>query len=110
MGVHWAHLRPSCKHGHPYPEHLARLPNGWAYCRECQRLKQRARHAPSGPDGIAIERAIDGDPPDQLTPDEREAVVITLTRRGISARLIAEQARCTPRTVHRIRTRTAAAA
>lgn len=59
-------------------------------------------------DEIAVARALDGNPSSRLSPGEREAVVVTLTRRGMSAWRIAEQARCTPRTVHRIRSRAAA--
>ncbi|MBT2467797.1 hypothetical protein J7E97_07905 [Streptomyces sp. ISL-66] len=105
MGVPWRATRPTCKHSHPFPEHLRRLPNGWAYCRECDRLK----YVPATPDESAVVRAVTGDPPARLTPRERAIVVRSLTDRGLSARLIAEHVRCTPRTVHRIRNRAAAA-
>jgi hypothetical protein len=58
-------------------------------------------------DQIAVERAILGDPPARLNPFERLEVVAVLTRRGLSARQIAEHARCTTRTVTRNRTKLA---
>ncbi|MFK0045473.1 hypothetical protein ACIQU4_15370 [Streptomyces sp. NPDC090741] len=105
MGTSWRAARPTCKHDHPFPDNLRRLPNGWAYCRACERNK----YVPAAPDVAAVKRAVVGDPPGRLTPREREIAVLTLTRRGLPAWLIAEHVKCTPRTVHRIRTRTAAA-
>ncbi|MCX5587590.1 hypothetical protein [Streptomyces erythrochromogenes] len=105
---------PTCRNGHPYPEHLAHNNRGWAYCRACARAANRAHYHRNRPpaitdrrkavvDAAAIERAVSGDPPPRLTPSERAEVVAVLTRRGCSARQIAEHARCTSRTVDRIR-------
>jgi hypothetical protein len=57
------------------------------------------------PDEVAIERAVMGDPPDDLTATERAAAVAVLAARGLSARGIAERLGCTSRTVQRIRAR-----
>jgi DNA-binding CsgD family transcriptional regulator len=103
MGYRRAANRDSCLHGHPWPEHLGRDTRGWAYCRACQRRSY-------SPDPAAIERAVAGYPPDRLTPRERTAAIQKLTRLGLSAPLIAERVGCSQRTVHRARTRAAAAA
>lgn len=105
MATFWRAARPTCKHGHPFPDNRRQLPNGWTYCLACERGKYR----PATPDESAVERAISGNPPDRLTPRERELAVLALTRRGLPARAIAEHVRCTPRTVHRIRNRRTAA-
>lgn len=93
---------PTCRYGHPFPENLAYLPNGWLYCRECSRQRYQSR---TEPDWVAIERAAAGDPPDRLTPRERAAAVTQLVNRQLPARLIAERVRCSKRTVHRVRAR-----
>lgn len=98
---------PSCRYGHPFPENLAYLPNGWLYCRECSRQRYRSR---SEPDWVAIERAAAGDPPGRLTPRERATAVAQLDKQRLPARLIAERVRCSKRTVHRVRSRQRAAA
>ncbi|WP_282696304.1 helix-turn-helix domain-containing protein [Streptomyces sp. CC208A] len=102
--AHWRAARPTCRHGHPFPDNLRIDTRGWAVCRTCE----RNTYTPAQPDEIAIERAIAGDPPPRLTPRERAAAIQQLSRHGYSARQIAERLRCTPRTVHRARTRTTA--
>ncbi|MFD3535340.1 helix-turn-helix domain-containing protein [Streptomyces sp. NPDC058664] len=103
-----------CAHGHPYPENLVVDARGWTSCRECRRMAYRrwyhAHYVPAAPDEIAVERVVLGDPPPRLTPSERAAAIRRLDARGLSARQIAEQTRCTPRTVHRIRSRIRTAA
>lgn len=112
MGHPGAASRPTCKHRHPYPKHLAYDFKGHAVCTECARTRKRDYRAngPSTPDPVAIERAVAGDPPERLTPRERQAAVIRLTARALSARQIAERVGCAERTVHRIRSRHATAA
>lgn len=99
---------PACRHGHPFPANLARTSEGWIWCRECKRIRDRARYVPAEPDDAAVERAVFGDPPDRLTPRERRAAITRLDRRDYSAAVIAERVRCSPRTVHRARSRAAA--
>ncbi|MFD9463513.1 hypothetical protein [Streptomyces sp. NPDC060027] len=103
---------PACRHGHPFPENIAHDSNGWLICRECRRLhgrKQAARaYIPAQPDQAAITRAAAGDPPDRLTPRERHAAIRRLDSRDYSAAVIAEHVRCSPRTVHRARSKQAA--
>jgi DNA-binding NarL/FixJ family response regulator len=119
-------MRPACRHGHPYPQHLAHDNRGWAFCRACARTANRAHYTRNQPavaaarraaarraaavDPMAVERAISGDPPKRLTPVERAEIVAVLTRRGLSVQQIAERARCTGRTVTRIRARSASTA
>jgi len=104
-----------CRHGHPYDQANTYWWRGRRYCRACTRAASRAyraRHGRtrwarrSGPDWAAIERAVMGDPPARLTPREREAAVLRLRRRGLTAEAIAERVLCTPRTVWRIAART----
>jgi DNA-binding NarL/FixJ family response regulator len=97
---------PACRHGHPFPENAARDSRGWLYCRECNRV--RARRPAAEPDEAAIERAAAGDPPERLTPRERQAAITRLDQRGLSSAAIAERIRCSRRTVHRARSRAAA--
>lgn len=94
---------PACRHGHPFPENLAFGVNGWVFCRECRRIRDRARYVPAHPDEAAIDRATAGDPPDRLTPRERHAAIHQLDARRLSAAVIAERVRCSTRTVHRAR-------
>lgn len=105
--------RPACKHGHPYPQNLARDKQGRTYCAECKRIRARAywreNHPPAVHDPVAVDRAVAGDPPEHLAPSERTAAVQALTERSISARQIAERIGCSQRTVHRARRRPAAA-
>lgn len=104
---------PACRHGHPFPENVGRYPSGWLYCRACARSRSRTwfadNYVPIEPDEAAIARAAAGDPPDRLTPRERHAAIQQLDARGLSAAVIAEHVRCTPRTVHRARSRRQAA-
>lgn len=106
MGYPRAANRDACLHGHPWPENLARDYRGWAYCAACY----RGWHGPAEPDPVAIERAVSGDAPAQLTSRERQAAVLALIARDLSAPQIADRIGCSQRTVHRARSRTAAAA
>lgn len=110
MGRLRAATRPICKHGHPWPEHLAFNNRGHATCAECTRISHRRHYVPIEPDEAAIQRAVAGDPPPRLSPRERAAAVLTLTARNVAAWRIAEQIGCSQRTVHRVRSRYAAAA
>ncbi|MFC8008717.1 helix-turn-helix domain-containing protein [Streptomyces cinereoruber] len=108
----WRAQQPTCRHGHPFPANLFYNNRGWALCRTCSRTYQRAynrtRHQLTYiPDEVAIDRAVQGDPPTRLTPRERAAAVHRLDAQGLSARQIAEQVGCAQRTVHRIRNRAA---
>ena len=96
---------PACRHGHPFPENVARDGKGWLYCRECNRTRVRAsqQYVPAEPDAVAIDRAVAGDPPERLTPRERQAAVLQLTRQQLPASVIAERVGCSRRTVHRLR-------
>jgi len=113
---------PSCRHGHPFPQNRGWNEKGHLICLECRRRIDSARYQPtprqakeSGPrqrhwepvqpDPIAIERAIAGNPPERLTPRERHAAIRQLDRRQYSAAAIAERVQCSPRTVHRARSR-----
>lgn len=103
---------PSCRHGHAWPENRRENSNGWTYCLACKRARQRhwwtENNPPAQPDEIAIQRATAGDPPDRLTPRERHAAIARLDRRDLPAAVIAEHVRCSPRTVHRARSKRAA--
>lgn len=101
---------PACRHGHAFPEHRAYDTNGWLYCLECRRIRNRARYQPKQPDPAAIERAAAGDPPDRLTPRERTAAISQLDAGQLPAQTIAARIHCSKRTVHRARGRTKAAA
>ncbi|MFD8234054.1 helix-turn-helix domain-containing protein [Streptomyces sp. NPDC059696] len=97
----------ACRHGHPFPENLARDGRGYINCRECRRLhsadQSRRRYQPAEPDEAAIERAVAGDPPERLTPRERRAAIVRLDRQQMSSAVIARRVRCSRRTVHRVR-------
>lgn len=116
---------PACRHGHPFPQNRGWNDKGHLMCLECRRLIDRARYQPVPrkpkqpgprrrhwepvqPDPAAIDRAVAGDPPERLTPRERHAAIRRLDQRDYPAALIAEHVRCTPRTVHRARSRAAA--
>lgn len=109
MGHRWAASRPTCIHGHPWPQYLAYNARGHTICTECGRIRKREYRLQGGvpipPDPVAIERAIAGDPPERLTPSERAAAVLALTARNASARQIADRIGCSQRTVHRARSR-----
>lgn len=111
---------PTCRHGHPWPEHRTRDGDGNLRCRECWRVSNQARYQPRPrkpkpstprtrkwqpvqPDPIAIERAAAGDPPDRLTPRERHAAIQQLTRWQVPVQTTAERVRCSERTVWRAR-------
>jgi DNA-binding NarL/FixJ family response regulator len=98
-----------CRYGHPYDETNTYWWRGNRYCRACQRVAER-RYRQRTPDEMAILRAVMGDPPARLTAAERQAAVLRLRRRGLSAEAIAARVRCTPRTVWRIAARTREAA
>jgi hypothetical protein len=100
---------PACTHGHSYPENKRRAKDGHLYCLACKRLRDRERYVPVQPDDSAIERAVAGDPPDRLSPRERHAAIRRLSRSDYPAAVIAEHVRCSPRTVHRARSRRQAA-
>lgn len=110
----WAATRTACNHGHPYPQNLSYDKHGYGYCAECKRIRNRAwkrENRPAlGHDPVAVERAVAGEPPERLVSSERTAAVQVLTARDFSAREIAERIGCSQRTVHRARSRTAAAA
>jgi hypothetical protein len=100
---------PTCRHGHPFPENLGRNEKGHLICLECRGSRApRQYHVPAEPDPIAIERAVAGDPPEHLTPRERHAAIHQLDQWELPAAVIAERIRCSRRTVHRARSRTAA--
>lgn len=105
---------PACRHGHPFPENRGWNKKGHLICVACVRVSDRAaqqrRYVPAQPDEAAILRAAAGDPPERLTPRERHAAIHRLDRRQYSAAVIAERVRCTPRTVHRARTKVKEAA
>lgn len=71
------------------------------------RAAQTARQA--GLDAIAVERLVMGRPPAVSTRAERQRAVAILTRRGLSARRIAETIGVSQRTVVRLRGRGRAA-
>jgi hypothetical protein len=104
---------PACRHGHPFPENVAHYPTGWLYCRACARHRSRTwfadNYVPAEPDEAAIERAAAGDPPKRLTPRERRAAIRQLDAWQLPASVIAERVSCSPRTVHRARSRQQAA-
>ncbi|MCP3820111.1 hypothetical protein NLX86_19020 [Streptomyces sp. A3M-1-3] len=97
-------LADTCLHGHPYPENLGHRPNGWRYCKGCHRDHKKRYKAAAAFDEAAVERAAAGDPPERLSPREREAAVLRLGSH-LSPEDIAERVRCTTRTVWRIRAR-----
>jgi hypothetical protein len=121
----------TCRHGHPYPENAVRGSDGWLRCRTCMRassrnaqrkpragtaVRQAVRpaavrqgHAPVQPDPVAVARAVAGDPPARLTPRERRAAIRQLDAWQLPAAVIAERVSCSPRTVHRARSRQQAA-
>ncbi|MFI1161332.1 helix-turn-helix domain-containing protein [Streptomyces sioyaensis] len=101
---------PSCRYGHPFPENADRDGNGWLICRACLRDRSRNKrrsYVPVEPDWAVIERAVAGECPERITPRERAAAVRRLEAQRLNAELIAERVRCHPRTVFRIRSRSA---
>lgn len=60
-------------------------------------------------DDLVVEHLTAGQPTPGATPAERRAAAVILTRRGLSAAVIADRLRCTPRTVIRYRARERAA-
>ncbi|MEU5580988.1 helix-turn-helix domain-containing protein [Streptomyces huasconensis] len=104
----------ACRNGHPYPENQRADKNGWHYCAACHREKNRRWRARNPqraqPDEMAVLRAVQGDPPDRLTPRERAEAIRQLTRKGLTVELTAERLRCHRNTVKRARKRLRAAA
>lgn len=90
-----------CHRGHPWPESRRRHLRGWR-CWECVRI--RKREGPQVPDDGAVARAVSGDPPAYLQPEERRRVVLELrsARDRVSLAETARRARCTVRQVCRI--------
>ncbi len=101
--------QPSCRHGHPYPENIGRDYQGHLFCRECNRISRRKQYVPVQPDVAAIERGAAGDGPLNLTPRERHAAILRLTRQNLSAAEIADRLRCSRRTVYYARSKAVAA-
>ena len=79
-----------------------------AVCPECGRFvasgSRHDRHPSLYVDPIAVERAVMGHKV-HLRPIERRAAIQVLTRRGLSARVIAERVGACERTVERCRRR-----
>ena len=103
---------PACRHGHPFPTNRGWNEKGHLICLACVRASnnaaKRRAYVPAQPDEAAVERATAGDPPERLTPRERHAAIHQLDAWQLSAAVIAERVRCSRRTVHRARSRTAA--
>lgn len=104
----------ACGNGHPYPDNLRTDSNGWHYCAQCRRAKAKRwrdrNPMPAQPDEVSVLRAVQGDPPDRLTPRERTEAVRQLTGQGLTVAMTAERIRCHPNTVKRARKRLKAAA
>jgi hypothetical protein len=88
---------------HPYPESRTVRPDrGTYYCRDCHNDRQRkGRYQP---DDVSVERAVAGDPPDYIHPEERRRIVLecrSMTPR-VSLRETARRARCSVTQVCRI--------
>lgn len=79
------------KHG----GHPVVIKNGRRHCTVCKPVQQQA-------DDIAVARAVMGDPPQQMTPAEREAAVLKLRLKGLSYTQIANRVRCSQRTAIRV--------
>lgn len=75
---------------------------GRVYCRTCKRGEHDV-------DEIAVVRAVRGEPPERLTPAEREAAVAQLLPKGLDVVEIARRVRCHRGQVRRIVSRLAAA-
>lgn len=92
------------KHGttYAYKVYRCRCPEIVQYMRDLNTLR-REMAPPRVPDEMAIARALDGYRV-RLTWKERRIVVAEMTRRGMTARAIAEQLGVTARTVARHRT------
>lgn len=95
---------PACKHGHPWPEHLAFQVDGTRFCRQCKRAQHNKRIR-TLVDELAVERAVAGDPPARLTPSERRQAVARLITWRLDTKEIAERVGCSDRTIFRIRKR-----
>lgn len=78
-----------------HPGHaIGHDPSGRRRCLDCTRSWRT--------DPAAIQRAIDGNPPADLTPAERAAAVHRLRDRGMTGTAIADRIHATDRTVWRI--------
>lgn len=64
---------------------------------------------PSEPDEVAIERAVAGDPPANLTWIERHAAIARCDQRGLPAPVTAARVGCSRQTVYYARSRRATA-
>lgn len=93
--------------GTPSPGHVRHQALG--FCRCCydrRRQPTRLRPVPNPMDRldeVVVERALHGEYDGWIAPVERALAVAVGTRRGLSARRLAELLSCTPRTVHRHR-------
>lgn len=92
---------------HPYPDaRWHRVINGRPhyYCRGCR--YDYDKNGAYGADEVNVQRAVEGNPPPYLHPEERRRVVLELSGRKRNKPTLAEiarRARCHPRTVQRIR-------
>jgi hypothetical protein len=86
---------PACRHGHPFPENVAYDSNGWLVCRECRRVHGREQHARHY---VPVQ-------PDETAAGKRYAAIAECDVQGASARAIADEVGCSPRTVHRARSK-----
>ncbi|MFI9465702.1 helix-turn-helix domain-containing protein [Streptomyces xiamenensis] len=76
-----------------HPGHtIGHDPSGRRRCLDCTRRT----------DPAAVQRAIDGNPPADLTPAERAAAVTRLRARGMTGTAIADRIHATDRTVWRV--------
>lgn len=90
---------PACRHGHPWPEHLAHYRDGKHYCRECSRLQHRRART----DDLAVELAVAGQPVRLRRPRDRRQAVRQMLDRNLTGDEMANRIGCTPRTIWRIR-------
>lgn len=73
---------------------------GTYYCRDCNNDRQRSHRYQ--PDDVKVERAVAGDPPSYIHPEERRRIVLQCRGNGLSLAETARRARCTMRQVCRI--------